>query len=106
MKNVPNYKKIYSDMISMKYPEKALFCQKLLKKNSINIMDVISLNSIINENNSDLFSTNQRLKSYDQPTILKMLDYQKKHALNNIQLAKHFKISRNSVTKWKKMFGY
>ncbi len=70
------------------------------------MMDAIILNNIITGNNSDLFSTNQRLKSYDRSAILQMLEYQKKHGLNNIQLAKHFKISRNSVAKWKKMFSY
>ncbi|WP_288376913.1 helix-turn-helix domain-containing protein [uncultured Chryseobacterium sp.] len=106
MKNTPNYKKIYSDMISMKYPEKIISCEKFLKKSSFSQMDVIVLNSIITENSSDLFSTNQRLKSYDQLSIIKMLDYQKKHGISNIQLAKHFKTSRNSISKWKKMFSY
>jgi hypothetical protein len=33
-----------------------------------------------------------------------MLDYQKKNKLTNSQLAKHFKLSRNTVTKWKRLF--
>lgn len=45
---------------------------------------------------------NQKFKSYKRSDILKILDYQKKHKLNNIQLAKHFKMSRNTITKYKK----
>ena len=33
-----------------------------------------------------------------------MLKYQEKHHLNNSQLALYYKISRNSVAKWKKLF--
>ena len=47
---------------------------------------------------------NQKFKSYKRSDILKILDYQKKYKLNNSQLANHFNISRNTVTKWKKMF--
>ncbi len=92
-------------MVSIKYPEKAPFCKSILRKKEIGIMDVIRLGKIISgytsENNSRF---NQKLKSYDKKTILEILDYQKKHRLNNSQLARHFKLSRNSITRWKKIF--
>ncbi|WP_394674440.1 helix-turn-helix domain-containing protein [uncultured Chryseobacterium sp.] len=103
----PDYKKICMDMIAMKYPEKACECQTIFIKKVINIMDVIKLDRIISgvQNRTDSHF-NQKLKSYDPKTFLEILEYQKKNGLNNSQLAQHFKLSRNTVTKWKKMFLY
>jgi hypothetical protein len=102
---IPDYRRIYRDMIRIKYPEKAGLCQAILSKNTLERMDVIRLNTIITGSaNGENIRYNQKLKSYDKSTILRILDYQKKHRLNNTQLAAHFRLSRNSVTKWKKLF--
>ena len=96
----PNYKRIYFDILSKKYPEKKEECNSLLKKQNLSGLDVIWLNKKI-------FGTdkiNQQHRSYSKSDILIILDYQQKHKLNNSQLANHFKISRNTITKWKKMF--
>ncbi len=100
----PDYHKIYMDMIRIRYPEKASKCNPILQKGSLNRMDVIRLNTIISGNKTEKIRENQKLKSYDKKTIMHILDYQKKHGLNNIQLARHFKMSRNTVAKWKKLF--
>lgn len=98
----PNYKRIYNDMITKKYPQKKEECYSILQKEKLSLLDVISLNlKLFNEENSVL---NQQLRSYDKPSILEILDYQKKNRINNTELAAHFKISRNTVTKWKKIF--
>lgn len=47
----------------------------------------------------------RRHHSYDLASIIDILEYQKKNQLNNIQLANHFKLSRNTVAKWKKSFN-
>ncbi|WP_394675078.1 helix-turn-helix domain-containing protein [uncultured Chryseobacterium sp.] len=105
MKTLPNYKRIYKDMLIMKYPEKAHLCNHILKKKAIDIMDVIRLEQIICSKKKYADSRfDQKLKSYDKKTIFEILDYQKKNRLNNSQLAKHFKLSRNTVTKWKNCF--
>ncbi len=105
MRNIPNYKKIYSDMIAAKYPEKSGVCSKILKKNTLHVLDVIMLNGFLTDHSlTEKDKMNQKLKSYDQETIFKILEYQKKYQLNNIQLARHFKMSRNTVTKWKKLY--
>lgn len=68
-------------------------------------MDVITLNSkIFNLNDKDTLTFNQKHKSYDEQTILEMLNYQQKHELNNVELANHFKLSRNTIAKWKKCY--
>lgn len=96
----PDYKKIYSDIITRKYPEKRERCSYYLLKKELNSMDIIKLNDIIFENDDRQKHTPHR--SYDMNTILEILNYQKKNNLNNSQIALHFKISRNTITKWKR----
>ncbi|PWW20585.1 hypothetical protein DEU40_1137 [Chryseobacterium sp. AG844] len=101
----PNYKLIYQDIIAKKYPYKKAKCDNILNKNELSVLDIIRLNNIIFDNISNEPSTsNQRLRSYDKITILQILDYQKKHRLNNTEIAIKFNLSRNTVSKWKKIF--
>ncbi|RKE72032.1 helix-turn-helix domain-containing protein [Chryseobacterium sp. AG363] len=97
----PDYRKIYQDIIALKYPEKEVRCRDILQNEILSLKDVMKLNSIIFEK---LDIENQKHKSYDKEMIFYILDYQKKNNLNNIQLAAKFKMSRNTVTKWKKLF--
>ena len=100
---IPNYKNIYLDIISKKFPSKTDTYKKILSKNTLTDYDVIVLNN-------ELFSTaenqteNQKLKSYTKETILKILDYQKAKKLNVTELARHFSISRNTIAKWRKIY--
>ncbi|KAA2223627.1 helix-turn-helix domain-containing protein [Chryseobacterium sediminis] len=96
----PNYKQIYHDFIEAKCPDKREYVKGFLSKNSLSVSDVLKINTII----FDELSESQKFKSYDKQTIFEILDYQKKHRLNNTQLASHFKLSRNTVTKWKRTF--
>lgn len=95
----PNYKRIYTDILRNKYPEKEGECISLLRKKNLSSLEIIRLNEKIfgSDNNSNL-------RSYHKSDIFQILDYQKEHNLNNSQLANHFKLSRNTITKWKKMF--
>ncbi|WPO89285.1 helix-turn-helix domain-containing protein [Chryseobacterium sp. HR92] len=101
--NQPYYKKIYTDIINNKFPEKTDTCENILSKNKLDVLDIILLNKLI-FGHQEICSGNQRLRSYDEKTIVKMLEYQKKNKLNNSQLALHFKLSRNTITKWKRNF--
>ena len=100
---IPNYKNIYLDIISKKFPSKTDTYEKILSKKILSNYDVIVLNN-------ELFSTaenqteNQKLKSYTKETILKILDYQKAKKLNVTELARHFSISRNTIAKWRKIY--
>ncbi|MDV7695489.1 helix-turn-helix domain-containing protein [Chryseobacterium soli] len=100
-----NYKKIYMDIITKKFPEKKVIMKFLAGKEELSVLEVIDINKKIfeNEDQSDQIF-NQKLRSYNTHAILKILDYQKKHQLNNSQLALHFKMSRNTIAKWKKQF--
>ncbi|RKT01488.1 helix-turn-helix domain-containing protein [Chryseobacterium defluvii] len=100
----PDYHRIYDDIITRKYPEKRMQCMHILKKQHLSTLDIISINNLVFGENQESFVFNQKCRSYDKTTILKILDHQKEHQLNNIQLAKHFHLSRNTVAKWKKLF--
>ena len=103
--SAPNYRLIYIDVMSVEYPEKMEVCKPYLIKEQLSELDIIKLNELIvckQENNSK--SENQKFRSYSRQTIINILDFQKKNRLNNSQLARHFKLSRNTVAKWKKMF--
>ncbi|MGK6344358.1 helix-turn-helix domain-containing protein [Chryseobacterium sp. DT-3] len=102
---MPNYKQIYTDIINRKYPEKWDRCATILSKTELTTLDIIKLNEIIfsySDRETTMF--NQQHKSYDEKTIINMLIYQQKNEWNNTQLANYFKLSRNSVAKWKKIY--
>lgn len=104
--NRPDYKRIYFEMISRKFPEKMEKCTFLLSKEYFSPIDVITMQRIIFGNQKNEYKDpSQKHRSYDKETILQMLRYQKKERLNNTQLASHFKLSRNSIAKWKQMFN-
>jgi len=104
MKNTPDYKKIYRDMIALKYPDKEQLCQPILSKKQIQIMDVIRLDEILSEKtDTEQVRNNQKLKAYDLKAIREILQFQKESGFNNRQLAAHFRLSRNTVSRWKRM---
>ena len=105
MNNSINYKALYTDIINDLYPNELSLYQDILNKEQLSFFDISKLNRLIfidkNRNNSKV---NQKFKSYQEKDILFILDYQKTNKLNNTQLAIHFKLSRNTVAKWKKNY--
>ena len=100
---IPNYKNIYLDIISKKFPSKTDTYEKILSKKILSNYDVIVLNKELFPNAKNQ-TENQKLKSYTKETILKILDYQKVKKLNVTELARHFSISRNTIAKWRKIY--
>lgn len=102
----PNYKKIFEDIIRISCPEKKQDCIVILRKPKLTTIDVIKINTIIfGSGNNDTSRLNQMHRSYNENDILEILSYQIKNCLNNTQLAFHFKLSRNTVAKWKKEYS-
>ena len=99
----PDYKLIFTDILDKKFPHKKEEYLPLLRKKELLAVDIIQINKQI-FGISDKETKNQKHRSYSKSDILKILDYQKKHNLNNSQLANRFNLSRNSIAKWKKMF--
>lgn len=107
MKNTaPNYKKIYTDLICKKYAQNKEELLPLLKKTKLTSLDIINIDnklcSIAKLNYN--ICEDQKFRSYDKSAILQILDYQKKHNFNNTSIAKKYNLSRNTVSKWKKIF--
>lgn len=99
-----NYQQIFKDILKKKYPEKNKDCSLILNKENLSAIDIIELNKKIFGTDKETEHFNQKHRSYCKTDILKILDYQKKNKLNNTQLSIYFKLSRNTITKWKKMF--
>lgn len=103
----PNYKRIFKDIIQLKFPEKENELNPFFEKEQLSALDVIRLNQLLfNSNKKQQQAKNSKYKSYTKTDILKILEYQKKHNLTNIELAKEFKMSRNTITKWKKTYAH
>ena len=92
------------DLIKKKFPQRSEEFKPLLK-NNLDILSVIKVNKMLfgEEDRSDK-QTSQKYRSYNKEAILRILNYQKVYGLNNTQTAQHFNISRNSITKWKRLF--
>ncbi|CAA7196671.1 MULTISPECIES: helix-turn-helix domain-containing protein [Chryseobacterium] len=104
-KTCVNYKLLFLDILDKKYPEKKESCRNILKKQELSILDIIDLNRIIFgciDQERSRFDQNHR--SYNESSVFQILDYQKKHKLNNSELARHFKLSRHTVRKWKNRY--
>ncbi|AYZ13024.1 helix-turn-helix domain-containing protein [Chryseobacterium arthrosphaerae] len=102
-KSQPNYKLIYTDIIDHKFPEKKKECEGLLRKENLSVLNIIELNQRIFGINKEHEEFNRKLRSYTKSDILEILKYQQEYQCTNSHLASHFKLSRNTVTKWKKM---
>ncbi|UOU99893.1 hypothetical protein MUU74_08050 [Chryseobacterium daecheongense] len=100
----PNYKRIYSDILERNFPEKKDAFAFFLSKRSLSSLDIIKLNDMIFGEAQSAPVPNKRFRSYNKHSILEILDYQKKNRLNNTQLSLKLGLSRNTVSKWKKIY--
>lgn len=103
----PDFQKIYSEIIKRDHPEKENDCRFYLNRTDWSSMDVITVNNILfaEKCSKEVLAFNQKHRAYDEKTILKILQYQKKNNLNDAQVSKHFKLSRNTLFKWKRNFS-
>ncbi|MDN5476597.1 transposase [Chryseobacterium carnipullorum] len=103
---MPDFKMIYTDIITEKFPEKM---DSPVIRNKLDALhtavDVLKFNILIfGEPEYTVLSKSQKLRSYDEPSILEILDYQSKNKLTNTETGNHFKISRNTIARWKTLF--
>ncbi|WP_228455565.1 helix-turn-helix domain-containing protein [Chryseobacterium potabilaquae] len=93
------------DILDKKYPEKKKECASILRKETLSILDIIELNKrIFGFFDEETNAFNQSHRAYNRASILQILDYQKHNKMNNSELARHFKLSRHTVAKWKKKY--
>ncbi|MFP3591471.1 helix-turn-helix domain-containing protein [Chryseobacterium sp. SIMBA_038] len=106
-KSEPDYKRIYTDLVNAKYANKKEVSASILSKKKLSVLDVITLNKILFNNeikDKETSDFDQNHRAYDRQAIFEILDYQKKWKYTNSQLALHFKVSRNTITKWKRIY--
>ena len=95
-----NYKQIYIDILNKNFSHKKEECKSLLNLSQLSAIHIIEINrKIFDIVDKETNSFSQRHHSYSKSDILKFLDYQKKHKLNNSQLASHFGLSQNTISK-------
>ena len=100
----PNYKRIYQDLIKQIYPHRWQEFQYFFSQRAqFSSFDVITLNKMLFGSAEDC--RNRKLRVYTQSEIQKIIHLQKFYGLNNSQAAAKFNISRNSISKWNKMYG-
>ncbi|ASK31957.1 hypothetical protein CEY12_18435 [Chryseobacterium sp. T16E-39] len=101
----PNYSKIYHDMLRLEHPDKLEEpkIRELLKRLNTSD-DVLKFNERLFEQSKESSKNNQKLKTYDKKTMLKLLQYQRKHGFSTSYMSKKYKISRTTIAKWKKNF--
>ncbi|ROH97483.1 hypothetical protein BCF50_2330 [Chryseobacterium daecheongense] len=101
----PNYNKIYHDMLKKEHPEKLKdpSIRRLLSKLHTT-EDILKFNDKLFTQSREKQQNNQKLKTYDKQTMLKLLQYQDKHGFSTSYMSKKYKISRTTITKWRKTF--
>lgn len=100
----PNYTRIYLDLIKYKNKEQTVSKALIDKINNIRIVkDILDIEKELFKN-EDL-EYNQKLKCYDESTVKVLLDHQKANNLTNVEIGNKYKISRNTIAKWKKIYN-
>ena len=98
----PDYKRIYSDIVKLNFPDKLEELNSfLLKKAHPNNIDIIKFNNVLFGKNEN--ASNRKLRVYSLLDIQNILEKQAKLGLNNTDASKHFKISRNTLISWRKL---
>jgi response regulator of citrate/malate metabolism len=104
MKMRPNYSKIYHDLLQSEYPEKLKDVKVTELLQNLNTSDeVIKFNEKLFKQSKESLENNQKLRTYDRETMLKILMYQKQHGFSSNYISKKYKISRTTIAKWKKI---
>lgn len=101
----PDYKRIYRDLIAIEFPDKINDTKFFFSKcGNWSNSDVLKFHRFLYNTKEGYVTDNNKHKSYDKETIIEILEYQRKNNLNNLETSKHFGVSRNSITKWRKIF--
>jgi|SRR5690554_4799893 len=80
--------------------------EAISRRKEWNSLDVIKMNEkIFGRASIGSLSFNQKHKAYDKSSIIEILNYQKEYSLNDTEMMKIFKISRNTINKWQKLFN-
>jgi regulatory protein YycH of two-component signal transduction system YycFG len=73
----PNYKKIFQDIIKMKFPDKLSVCSSILSKEELSVLDILKINRLLFGMDKDTEIFNQKHRSYDEQARREILEFQK-----------------------------
>lgn len=105
IENKPNFGKIFQEMAAKKSISESDL-KKIYSKKNWSSLDVIETNEkIFAKHNKENLKFNQQHKAYDESSIKKLLKYQKENKLNNSEMTRMFKLSRNTLIIWQRYFS-
>lgn len=103
----PDYAKIFTDIITLKFPERKQEFKNILKAKELSVFEVISINNrLFGEKRTEQTVLERRYRAYNKQSILTILRFQKKQKLRSSELAIIYGISRNTIKKWIDIFGH
>ncbi len=104
IENKPDFGKIFREMAEKKNIPKNQQ-ERIAEQKGWNSLDVIEINEeLFAKDNKENIKFNQKHRAYDESSIKELLEYQQKHKLNNTEMMSLFKISRNTIARWKRIF--
>ncbi len=102
IKSKPDYNRIYKDLVEAWFPEQKEELVSLISVDITTSLDVIQVNNkLFNKKSKDTQNYNQKLCSYDIPSIIRIVGYQQENFLTIKEISELFGVSRNTVAKWK-----
>jgi|SRR5690606_7439334 len=106
MSKNPDYQKIYKEITERFHPDKMDKVKTYIQKEEWTSFDVITVSNIlINKKKIHGQRIDRQHKAYDEHTIKAILKHQKEYGMNNSEAARFFKISRNTIISWKKIYS-
>lgn len=101
----PDFGKIFQDMAQRKNLSDSKV-KEISSQKEWNSLDVIKMNdALFGDASIKNIGFNQKRKAYDKNSVKEMLNYQKEYGLNNSEMMRLFKVSRNTIVKWQKEFS-
>lgn len=101
-----DYKSIFINLIKDKFPEKLRNPNILWKLEHLDsTISVLDLNKELFQKEEIVYTRiDSRLRSYTEEEIIRILKYQKKYKITNIDLVRKYGISRTTLSTWRKRF--
>jgi aryl carrier-like protein len=101
-----NYKEIYLNLISEKFPKKLEDPKVMWKLEHLDsALNIIELNDLLFHNGKrEINITDSRLRSYTQDEIIRILKYQEQYKKSNTDIINKYGMTRATLNTWRKRF--
>jgi|SRR5690606_483767 len=101
----PDFGRIFQEIAQKKEHSESLIghIAGIKEWNSLNVIKTSE--KVVEKPDGENLKLNRTHRAYDEQSVKEILKYQKINNLNNSEMMMLFKVSRNSISKWKKMFS-